>query len=44
MRIAAAFGNEDAVIAWFHRCEAALAQIGATPADATRRLLDQLRR
>jgi DNA-binding SARP family transcriptional activator len=44
MRIAAALGHDDGVISAFHRCEEALAEIGATPARATRQLLDQLRR
>jgi DNA-binding SARP family transcriptional activator len=44
MRIGAALGDEDRVIASFRACQAALGELGAQPSDYTRRLLDQLRR
>lgn len=44
MRIANALGDENGVIAAFQACEGALAELGTTPADSTRRLLDTLRR
>ena len=44
MRIAAALGHDDRVIARFRSCQAALADLSTTPADSTRRLLEQLRR
>jgi DNA-binding SARP family transcriptional activator len=44
MRILSALGNEDGVIRAYQSCERALAEIGATPAPTTRRLLERLRR
>lgn len=44
MRTAGALGDADAVIREFTYCERALAEVGATPADSTRRLLGHLRR
>ena len=44
MRLGGALGAEDHVIAAFRACERALAELGATPSQATQRLLDSLRR
>jgi DNA-binding SARP family transcriptional activator len=44
MRLANALGHEDHVIGAFRGCEEALAELGAAPSTATRRLLDALRR
>jgi DNA-binding SARP family transcriptional activator len=44
MRLAAALGDDHGVLRAFQRCERALAAVGATPTQTTRRLLDQLRR
>ena len=44
MRITAAYGDDDRVIAVFRRCERALAEVGIAPSRSTRRLLDGLRR
>jgi DNA-binding SARP family transcriptional activator len=44
MRIFSALGDGDGVIRAYQSCERALAEIGATPAPTTRRLLEQLRR
>jgi hypothetical protein len=44
MRIAAALGDDDAVLRAYQRCEQALATIGTSPTASTQRLLDQLRR
>jgi ATP/maltotriose-dependent transcriptional regulator MalT/DNA-binding SARP family transcriptional activator len=44
MRIGSAVGDEDRVITAYRHCQLALAELGATPSDSTRRLLDQLRR
>ena len=44
MRLANALGSDERVIRDFHRCEQALAGVGATPSAATRQLLDALRR
>jgi DNA-binding SARP family transcriptional activator len=44
MRLANAFGSEERVIRDFHRCEQALADVGAVPSPATRQLLETLRR
>jgi ATP/maltotriose-dependent transcriptional regulator MalT/DNA-binding SARP family transcriptional activator len=43
MRIANALGDDDGVIAAFHGCERALAEIGTAPAASTRQLLETLR-
>jgi ATP/maltotriose-dependent transcriptional regulator MalT/DNA-binding SARP family transcriptional activator len=43
MRIANAVGDDDGVIAAFHGCERALAEIGTAPAASTRQLLETLR-
>ena len=44
MRVASALGDDDGVVRAYRACEQALAEVGATPAPTTRRLLDQLRR
>jgi DNA-binding SARP family transcriptional activator len=44
MRIAAAHGDQDKVIAAYRDCERALGEIGARPAESTSRLLTDLRR
>ncbi len=44
MRIAAALGDDDRVIARYQSCQEALASVDAEPAESTHRLLDQLRR
>ncbi|WP_157260855.1 BTAD domain-containing putative transcriptional regulator [Patulibacter minatonensis] len=44
MRIAAAMGHDDRVIALFIACRDRLAELPTTPAASTQRLLDQLRR
>ena len=44
MRVGGAVGHEDYVIGAFRGCERALAELGATPSQATQRLLDALRR
>lgn len=44
MRLAAALGHDDWVIARFRRCQEALSELAAAPADSTRDLLEQLRR
>jgi DNA-binding SARP family transcriptional activator/tetratricopeptide (TPR) repeat protein len=44
MRVLNALGRADALVATYRACEQALAEAGLTPAPATRRLLDQLRR
>jgi DNA-binding SARP family transcriptional activator len=44
MRVAAALGHGDRVIAHFRNLERALDSVHAKPADSTRRLLEQLRR
>ncbi|MDX3665958.1 AfsR/SARP family transcriptional regulator [Streptomyces europaeiscabiei] len=44
MRAANALGDDDGVLTAFHACETALAQIDATPALSTRKLLKQLQR
>ncbi|HEY0484943.1 MAG TPA: BTAD domain-containing putative transcriptional regulator [Mycobacteriales bacterium] len=44
MRIAAAYGDQDKVIAAFRDCERALGELGARPAESTVRLLNDLRR
>lgn len=44
MSIANARGDDDGVLARFRRCENALADIGLSPAPATRQLLNRLRR
>jgi ATP/maltotriose-dependent transcriptional regulator MalT/DNA-binding SARP family transcriptional activator len=44
MRLAGALGDEHGVVREFQRCERALAAVGATPTQTTRRLLEQLRR
>jgi LuxR family transcriptional regulator, maltose regulon positive regulatory protein len=44
MRIVAAYGDDDRVIAVFRRCERALVEVGIAPSPSTRRLLDALRR
>jgi DNA-binding SARP family transcriptional activator len=43
MRVVGLHGDPDGVIREFKACEQALADIGATPAGSTRKLLDQLR-
>jgi DNA-binding SARP family transcriptional activator len=43
MRIAGVHGDPDGVIREYKSCELVLADIGATPANSTRKLLDQLR-
>ncbi len=43
MRIAGALGDADGVIREFKACERALADVGTTPAQSTRGLLEQLR-
>ena len=40
MRVAAAVGDEDAVLRAYRACEAALAEINAQPSASTRRLLE----
>ncbi len=44
MRVGGAVGDEDRVISAFRQCQSALLDLDAGPSDATRRLLDQLRR
>jgi LuxR family maltose regulon positive regulatory protein len=44
MRVFNALGDSDALLATFRRCEETLGEAGLTPAPATRRLLEQLRR
>nr|WP_064569850.1 BTAD domain-containing putative transcriptional regulator [Gordonia sp. LAM0048] len=44
MTVAHARGDDDGVVAAYRRCGDALADIGLTPAPATRQLLEQLRR
>ncbi|MCD2114111.1 hypothetical protein LQ384_23635 [Rhodococcus rhodochrous] len=44
MTIAHARGDDDGVVGAYRRCGQALAEIGLTPAPATRQLLEQLRR
>jgi DNA-binding SARP family transcriptional activator len=44
MRLEGALGDDDGVIRAFHECERALGELGTTPSETTRRLLDQLRR
>jgi LuxR family transcriptional regulator, maltose regulon positive regulatory protein len=44
MRIAAATGDDDRVIAAYRACQRALAQLGTAPSDSTRQLLERLRR
>jgi DNA-binding SARP family transcriptional activator len=44
MRLASALGDEDGVLRAYQRCEQALAEVGATPAQTTRQLLERLRR
>ncbi|RBY78772.1 transcriptional activator domain protein [Geodermatophilus sp. TF02-6] len=44
MRIASALGDEDRVIATFHRCRESLQELDLVPSDATSSLLVQLRR
>jgi DNA-binding SARP family transcriptional activator len=44
MRIASVLGDEDRVIRTYRDCQGALERIGATPAHATRELLERLRR
>ncbi|WP_240793251.1 AfsR/SARP family transcriptional regulator [Arthrobacter crystallopoietes] len=44
MRIVSAVGDEDRVVASFHRCITALNELGITPSDSTRALFDRLRR
>jgi len=44
MRLAAAFGDDDAVIRTYRDLERALTEIGAAPASGSRKLLDALRR
>ena len=43
MHIAALLGDSDGVIREYKACEHALADVGATPAGSTRKLLEQLR-
>jgi DNA-binding SARP family transcriptional activator len=43
MRVAGLHGDPDGVIREYKACEHALADVGTTPAGATRKLLDQLR-
>lgn len=42
MKVAAAMGHDDRVISAFRRCQDTLAELLTTPAQSTRRLLDQL--
>lgn len=44
MKVAAAMGQDDRIISDFRRCQDRLAEIQTSPAQSTRRLLDQLRR
>jgi DNA-binding SARP family transcriptional activator len=44
MRVAAAMGQDDQVIARFRGCRAALAELSTDPAESTRHLLKNLRR
>lgn len=44
MRLAAAMGNDDRVISEFRHCEERFAEVGISPAESTRHLLEQLRR
>ena len=44
MRVAAAFGDDDAVIRTYRDLKRALTEIGAAPASGSRKLLDALRR
>ncbi|HET6507955.1 MAG TPA: BTAD domain-containing putative transcriptional regulator [Baekduia sp.] len=44
MRVAAALGQDDEVIACFRGCRDALAELTTGPAESTRRLLEHLRR
>ena len=44
LRVAGMLGDDDAVIAAFHACRQALAELGTEPSRTTRDLLDRLRR
>ncbi len=44
MKVAAAMGHDDRVISAFRRCQDTLAELQTSPAQSTRRLLEQLRR
>jgi hypothetical protein len=43
MRVAGVLGDPDGVIREYKACQHALAEVGASPAGSTRKLLDQLR-